>query len=164
MTESALPDASTQFGKRVWRRLREEQVIWITSVCKDGTPQPNPVGFLRQDDNSILIYNMVNANRLRHVVDPPQVALHLDGDGTGGDIVVFTGTARRADEIPPAHENQAFLAKYGDSLLRISDSAEEFGRRFPVALCESRSHGHEGSREVACLRATRSTRYGSGAG
>ncbi len=134
MTDGALPDASTQFGKRVWRRLREEQVIWITSVSTDGTPQPNPVGFLLQDDNSILIYNMVNSNRLRHVVDRPQVALHFDGNGTGGDIVVFTGAARRADEIPPAHENQAFLAKYGGSLLRVSDSAEEFGRRFPVPL------------------------------
>ena len=134
MAESALPDSGTAFGERVRRRLREEQIIWITTVGKDGTPQPNPVGFLFQDDNSILIYNMVNANRLNHVVDRPQVALHFDGDGTGGDIVVFAGTARRAHDIPPPHENHSFLAKYGDSLLRVSDSAEEFGKRFPVPL------------------------------
>jgi PPOX class probable F420-dependent enzyme len=77
---------------------------------------------------------MVTANRLRHVVDRPQVALHFDGDGTGGDIVVFTGTARRADDIPPPHENPAFLAKYGDSLLRVSGSPEEFGKKFSVPL------------------------------
>ena len=116
MAKSALPDSSTAFGERVRRRLREEQIIWITTVGKDGTPQPNPVGFLFQDDNSILIYNMVNANRINHVVDRPQVALHFDGDGTGSDIVVFTGTACRADDIPPPHENQAFLAKYGGSV------------------------------------------------
>jgi hypothetical protein len=29
------------------------------------------------------------------------------GDGTGGDIVVFTGTACRADDIPPPHERPA---------------------------------------------------------
>jgi predicted pyridoxine 5'-phosphate oxidase superfamily flavin-nucleotide-binding protein len=46
MAESALPDSGTAFGERVRRRLREEQVIWITTVGKDGTPQPNPVGFL----------------------------------------------------------------------------------------------------------------------
>ena len=45
--------------------MREEHIIWITTVGKDGTPQPNPVGFLFQDDRSILIYNMVNANRLK---------------------------------------------------------------------------------------------------
>jgi hypothetical protein len=35
---------------------------------------------------------------------------------------------------PPPHENHAFLTKYGDSLFRVSDSAEEFGKRFPVPL------------------------------
>jgi hypothetical protein len=39
-------------------------------------PQPNPVGFVFQDDSSILIYNMVNAKRIKHVADRPQVALH----------------------------------------------------------------------------------------
>jgi PPOX class probable F420-dependent enzyme len=134
VAEGALPDSSTEFGERVRRRLREEKVIWITTVGKDGTPQPNPVGFLFQDDDSILIYNMINANRLSHVGGRPRVALHFDGDGVGGDIVVFTGTALRADDVPPPHENEAFLAKYGDSLLRVSGSAEEFGQRFPVPL------------------------------
>ncbi|MGD0876456.1 MAG: TIGR03667 family PPOX class F420-dependent oxidoreductase, partial [Acidimicrobiales bacterium] len=49
-------------------------------------------------------------------------------------IVVFTGTACRADDSPPPHENQAFLAKYGDSILRVSESAAAFGKKFPVPL------------------------------
>ena len=134
MTKSGLPDPSTPFGERARRRLREEQVIWITTVGKDGTPQPNPVGFLHQEDNSILIYNMVNANRIKHVLDRPQVALHFDGDGTGSDIVVFTGTARRTDDIPPPHENQAWLAKYGDGMARQFGSVEKFSEKFPVRL------------------------------
>jgi PPOX class probable F420-dependent enzyme len=134
MADSGLPDFSTAFGQRVQRRLREEQVIWLTTVGRDGTPQPNPVGFLFQDDHSILIYNMVNAIRLRHVADRPRDALHFDADGTGGGIVVCTGTARRADDVPPPHQNPAFLAKYGDSLLRVSADAEEFGTRFGVPL------------------------------
>jgi PPOX class probable F420-dependent enzyme len=134
MTESVLPDPKTPFGARVQRRLRDEQVIWITTVGKDGTPQPSPVGFLLQDDNSILIYNMARANRIRHVVHRPRVSLHFDGDGTGGDIVVFTGTARRVDDMPPAHENQAWLAKYGDGMARRSGSAEKFSEEFPVPL------------------------------
>ena len=91
MTGDALPEFGTEFGARVRRRLREERVIWITTVGRDGTPQPDPVSFLLQDYDSILTYNMINANRLTHVVDRPRVALHFDGDGAGADIVVFTG-------------------------------------------------------------------------
>jgi PPOX class probable F420-dependent enzyme len=123
MRKSALPDSGTAFGERVRRRLREEQVIWITTVGKDGTPQPNPVGFLLQEDDSFLIYNAAEANRLAHVLDRPRVALHFDGDGTGGDIVIFTGTARRAADVPPPHENAAWLAKYADGILRMFGSA-----------------------------------------
>jgi PPOX class probable F420-dependent enzyme len=93
-------------GHPVWQAdaasLCEEQVIWVTTVANDGTPQPNPVGFGYQDDKSILIYNMVNANRLSHIVDRPQVALHFEGDGGGGDIVILTGTAHLAADIHPA--------------------------------------------------------------
>jgi hypothetical protein len=35
---------------------------------------------------------MVNANRIHHVVDRPQVVLHFDGDGTGSDSVEEFGT------------------------------------------------------------------------
>jgi PPOX class probable F420-dependent enzyme len=129
-----LPDPNTPFGERVRRRLRDEQVIWIITVGSDGTPQPNPVGFLLQDDDSILIYNMAHANRLRHVVGRPRVALHLDGDGAGGDIVILNGTARRADDVPPAHENEAWVAKYREGMTGQFGSLERFSETFPVPL------------------------------
>ncbi|ATL71793.1 pyridoxamine 5'-phosphate oxidase family protein [Nocardia terpenica] len=138
MAEGALPDPNTPFGERVWRRLREEQLIWLTTVGKDGTPQPNPVGFVFQDDQSILVYSALGARRLDHIAERPRVALHFDAqfvpDGTGGDIVIFTGTARRADDIPQAHENPAYLAKCGDDAVRAFGSVEKFSEKFPVPL------------------------------
>ena len=36
-------DTMTEFGARVERRLREEPVIWLTTVRDDLLPQPSPV-------------------------------------------------------------------------------------------------------------------------
>ncbi|MFQ5612516.1 MAG: hypothetical protein ACE5H9_10325 [Anaerolineae bacterium] len=40
-------DLSTEFGLRVARRLREERIIWLTTLRADQTPQPSPVWFLK---------------------------------------------------------------------------------------------------------------------
>jgi hypothetical protein len=36
-------DLTSEFGQHVAKRLVKEQVIWLTTVSSDGTPQPNPV-------------------------------------------------------------------------------------------------------------------------
>ena len=43
VTTQVIPDPSTPFGERVQRRLREELLVWLTTVGRDGAPQPNPV-------------------------------------------------------------------------------------------------------------------------
>ncbi len=41
------------YGERVRRRLTGEMTIWLTTVGRDGTPQPNPVGFLWDGGDSL---------------------------------------------------------------------------------------------------------------
>src|ERR671938_1267698 len=99
--EAVLP--SGPFGERVRRRLRGEIVAWLTTVGADGTPQPNPVWFLWDDSaSSFLVYSLPDAQRLRHIELNPKIALHFDGNGQGGDIVVFGGQAQRSTTDPPA--------------------------------------------------------------
>ncbi len=129
---SLIPDGA--FGERAARRLRESYVAWLTTVGADGTPQPNPVWFLWDGDASVLVYNRRDANRLPHVAARPQVALHLDGNGQGGDIVVLAGIARPDDSAPPAHQNREYVAKYGDGMARVSGSLENFTAQYPVPL------------------------------
>jgi PPOX class probable F420-dependent enzyme len=129
---TVIPDGA--FGERVTRRLREEQVIWLTTVGGDGTPQPNPVWFVWDGADSILVYNRADAKRLEHLSSRPQVALHLDGNGRGGDIVVVAGTGRRDDEAPAANQNAEYLAKYRDAMTRVSGGPAEFAGQYPVAL------------------------------
>ena len=38
-------DTTTEAGGRAERRLREEQIIWMTTVRSDGQPQSVPVWF-----------------------------------------------------------------------------------------------------------------------
>jgi PPOX class probable F420-dependent enzyme len=129
---SVLPDGA--FGERVRARLRDELVIWLTTVGADGTPQPNPVWFVWDGAASLLVYNRDDAVRLRHIEARPSVALHLDGDGRGGNIVVLAGIARHASDTAPAHENPAYVEKYASAMARVSGSAEQFAAAYPVAL------------------------------
>lgn len=111
---SVLPDPDTEFGARVARRLREEKLAWLTVVDPAGRPQPAPVWFLWDPDAATaLIYSNHAAKRLDHLRTNPHVALHLDGDGRGGDVVVLTGEIAEVPEGPAVPDNPAYLAKYG---------------------------------------------------
>lgn len=123
-----------EFGERVTTRLRDEMVVWLTTVGADGTPQPNPVWFLWDGDATLLVYNRAEAHRLGHIDARPGVALNFDGNGRGGDIVVLSGTARRAPGTAPAHENADYVAKYAEAMTRVSGSPAEFAAAYPVAV------------------------------
>jgi PPOX class probable F420-dependent enzyme len=133
MSDNVLPDPTTPFGRRVRERLAAERIVWFTTVGSDGTPQPNPVWFV-WDDGGFLIYNRTDANRLAHVRHRPQVSLHFDSDGQGGDIVVFRGRAHRPEGEPPPHQAPEYFDKYGDAMTRISGSPEKFSQVYAVPL------------------------------
>jgi PPOX class probable F420-dependent enzyme len=133
VTDDVLPDPATRFGARVAKRLRDEIVIWLTTVGADGTPQPNPVWFLA-DGSTILVYNQTTARRLVHIRRNPRVALNFDGDDRGGDIIVLSGRAEIVDNQPLAHEVPAYLDKYSAAAARVSGDVEAFSAAYPVAL------------------------------
>jgi PPOX class probable F420-dependent enzyme len=128
-----LPAPDTDHGRRVRQRLDGEVVIWYTSVSRDGTPQPNPVWFL-PDAGGILVYNRPDAARVQHARQGGRVALHFDGDGKGGNIVVFTGAAEVVDSVPAPDQNAAYVAKYGARMERVSGSLAEFAKNYPAAI------------------------------
>ena len=130
-----LPDPSTPFGERVARRLRDERLIWLTTVDAKGTPQPTPVWFLWDESTStFLIYSLTNAKRHAHLQQNPRVALNFDGNGKGGDIIVFTGEAQVSSDDPPADQLPAYVEKYRDFLSRSFGTPANFASRYSVAL------------------------------
>lgn len=129
-----LPEAGTPFGDRVRQRLSDARVIWFTSTGADGTPQPNPVWFLWDGGDSVLVYNLPDAMRLKHVATRSRVALNLDGDGRGGDIIVLTGDAVLSSDAPSADANEAYVAKYGQAMVQVGRSVSGFAADYSVAL------------------------------
>jgi PPOX class probable F420-dependent enzyme len=138
-----LLDTSTEFGARVSRRLREDRVIWLTTVRADLTPQPSPVWFF-WDGQTFLIYSQPNQQKLRNIQHNPKVALHLDGDGMGGNIVVFTGQARVAIDARPANEVDEYVQKYRRAIARIGMTPESFAHTYsvPLQVTPTKLRGH----------------------
>ena len=140
---SVLPPPTTPFGERVARRLRDEPIIWLTTVGADGTPQPNPVWFL-WDGNSILVYSRNGALRNQNIQRNPHVALNFDGNGQGGDIIVITGQAHTSSHEPSADKNADYVAKYTDRIARSFGTPANFAAQYGIAIriTPMRVHGH----------------------
>jgi PPOX class probable F420-dependent enzyme len=81
---------------------------------------------------------------LRHIEHNPKVALNLDGDGLGGDIVVFAGEAQAEEDAPPADQVPAYVEKYREGFVRIQMSPQEFAGSYsvPVRVRPTGLRGH----------------------
>jgi PPOX class probable F420-dependent enzyme len=136
-------DESTEFGARVARHLREEIVVWLTTVTPAGAPLPAPVWFVWDGADSVRMYSMPGT-RIRNVEANPRVALNFAGDGQGGDIVVISGRAAIDPGAPGADRDDAYLAKYRKRIERIALTPEGFAQRYsvPVHIRFTRVRGH----------------------
>lgn len=125
-----LPPSDTPLGSWVRERLRQERIIWLIAVDAHGIAQPNPVWFV-WEDGSVLIYNTAGAKRLAHIRQRPDVTLHLDTCGRGGEAIVLVGKASIDENAPPAHEHSGFMEKYAN---HMALAPRAWAETFPVAL------------------------------
>ena len=86
-------DLTSTFGQAVNTHLKNQYVIWLTTVDSNLTPQPRPVWFIWEDD-SFLIFSQAKAHKVAHIKKNPKVALHFNTDETGDKhVIVFVGEA-----------------------------------------------------------------------
>jgi PPOX class probable F420-dependent enzyme len=126
-------DTTTDAGARADRRLREEIMIWLTTVRSDGQPQSVPVWFL-WDGETFLIYSQPGRQKLRNIGGNPRVSLHLNSNDRGVDVVRVEGAAQMLEDFPPATEVGEYLEKYRESIARIGFDPDGFARTYSVAL------------------------------
>jgi PPOX class probable F420-dependent enzyme len=137
-------DEGTELGARAARHLREDPVVWLTTVGDSGVPTPNPVWFVWDGASTVLVYSLPRADRVRHLQARPTVSLNFAGDGQGGDIVVLTGTAVPRPDDPAADQSADYVAKYREHIPRIGLTPQTFAERYslPVRITLTRLRGH----------------------
>lgn len=126
-------DLTTNFGKHASRRLLKEEIIWLTTTDRRGSPQPRPVWFL-WDGETILIFSQPGAHKVSHIRRNKRVALNLDSADSGEDIVVIVGDATIPTSPVPEDVMNKYLEKYSEGLERINFTMEQFKRDYNLAI------------------------------
>jgi PPOX class probable F420-dependent enzyme len=136
-------DLANEFHARIARRLTNESTAWLVTTGSDGTPQPNPIWFLWDGADTVLMYS-VEAAKVRHIEARPRVAFTLNTDEHGANVVIFTGTAVVDRSQPSVARNPAYLAKYGTSIEGIGYTPETFSAEFsaPIVVTLEKLRGY----------------------
>ena len=126
-------DTTTPAGQRAAQRLRDELIIWLTTVNAAGQPQSSPVWFL-WDGETFLIYSKPGTPKLRNLGANPRVGLHLDGNGRGGDVVVIEGAGAYDTAVATADGVPAYVEKYGGRITANGWTPASFAADYSEAL------------------------------
>jgi PPOX class probable F420-dependent enzyme len=126
-------DFHSQFGRHVNRRLREEKIIWLTTVDAENIPQPRPVWF-QWDRETVLIFSQQNKAKLRHISRNPRVSLTFNTNTDGGDVAVLIGDTKILDAPVDMTRVKAYLRKYRDDIKNLGMSIEEFSHSYSVPI------------------------------
>lgn len=117
---------------RAAERLREDHVVWLTTINADGQPQSTPVWFV-WDDGSFLIYSQATAPKLANIRANPRVSLHLD-DNAGSEVATFEGEATIEDGAPRTDKLTAYAEKYREAIAGLGYDERRFAEEYSVAI------------------------------
>jgi PPOX class probable F420-dependent enzyme len=124
---------TVKISDQLLQRLGDETTAWLTTVRRDGTPQPAPVWFLWEGE-SFLIYSQPEARKVRNIRENPQVAINFNTDEGGGKVAVFWGRATLEPDAPPADQVKDYVKKYRQAIADIGMTPESMGREYSQAI------------------------------
>jgi PPOX class probable F420-dependent enzyme len=119
-------------SKHAVTRLKRELVIWIATVSGDGRPHSVPVWFW-WEGKSILIYS-IPGQKVRDIQVNPSVALHLNTDPVGDDVVRIDGTAKIDPKQAPANKVAGYVRKYREQIKGLGWTPQQFAEQYHLAI------------------------------
>jgi len=127
-------ETKDKLERKAKKLVKNEYVIWLTTVDPANTPQPRPVWFI-WDDDSFLIFSQPKAHKVQHLGQNDNVSLHFNTDKTGDkDVIVYIGKAILDGNALPAHKTPAYLKKYHKGIKEIGMTPEKFSSEYSVAI------------------------------
>ena len=127
-------NSKTKLERKAKSLIKNEYVIWLTTVDSDHTPQPRPVWFI-WDNDAFLIFSQAKAHKVQHIKKNDSVSLHFNTDETGDkNVIVYIGKAILDVSSPPAHKVSAYLRKYRKGIKELGMTLEQFSNDYSVAI------------------------------
>jgi PPOX class probable F420-dependent enzyme len=126
-------DFNSPIGEKIIIRLKQEHILWLTSVDAKNTPQPRPVWFT-WDGETVLVFSQPDAAKIRHIRRNPRTALNFNTSPDGGDVGVLIGTAEILPVQPSPQHIKAYLEKYEQGIRDIGVTIDEFRKEYSVAI------------------------------
>ncbi|MDH3442877.1 MAG: TIGR03667 family PPOX class F420-dependent oxidoreductase [Deltaproteobacteria bacterium] len=124
---------NSEFGRYVKRRLRRDQIIWLTTVDARNSPQPRPVWF-HWDGHTVLLFSEEDRAKIRHIAGNPRVALNFNTNEEGGDVAVLLGEARILDKPPPPSRMSKYVKKYSEGIESLQMTVAQFKDAYDVPI------------------------------
>ena len=115
------------------KRLRDELIVWLSTVTRQGQPQSSPVWFV-WDGDVFHVFSQPRRPKLRNISANPRVSLHLEGGREGDDIVVFEGRAKIIRDGDTATSLPEYIRKYRRLIQSYGWTPESFAADYAVPI------------------------------
>jgi PPOX class probable F420-dependent enzyme len=126
-------DLTDQQQAHIDERLRNDPIIWLSTVRPDGRPHSVAVWFL-WDGNEILIFSIPDNQKIRNIRHDPRVFLALDDTKQGEDVITVEGVAELIDEPAVNTTLPAYAQKYDQFLKDMNWTPESMSKRYSQAI------------------------------